>query len=213
MILFCFILSFMMLQSATFQEPDNEQFVIEQFTTADGLGESMITDVVRDSVGYLWISHQSGVTRYNGYSFKNYKPGVNSDIKGRNMRRLHIDRHQTLWAISDAGYINKYDRELQDFQPQQMAPDSLRDHDWYSFIELSPDTVLLQFIDQPRYEQLKFLYFNPTTQEYGHLHLPVLETDRRYLEDQSEIDDTELLFYNTSNDGTEWLGVTAAVLK
>lgn len=203
----------LMFQSVSYQEPDEEHFVIEHFTTADGLGESMVTDVVRDSTGYLWISHQSGVTQYDGYTFKNFAPGENSGIKGQNIRKLHIDRNQTLWAISDAGYINKYNRDLQDFIPQPMAPDSFRDHDWYSFIELSPDTVLLQFVDQPTYESLKFLYFNPSTQEYGHLQLPLKKEDQEYIENQIEPDDITLYFFDKSDDGTEWLGVTNAVFR
>ncbi|WP_340103317.1 ligand-binding sensor domain-containing protein [Rhodohalobacter sp. 8-1] len=205
--------SFLMLQSASYQEPDVEQYVIEQFSTADGLGESLVTDVVRDSTGYLWIAHQSGVTRYDGYTFKNYAHGDYSNIKGRNIRRLHVDKNQTLWAISDVGYINKYDQDLQDFVPQPMAPESLRDHDWYSFIEHSPDTVLLQFVDQPTYESLKLLYFNPSIQEYGHMHLPITEEDQRYLDNQIKPEDSVLYFYDTTDDGTEWLGITDAVLR
>lgn len=213
MLLGYLLFSFLMLQSVSYQEPDVEQYVIEQFSTADGLGESLITDVVRDSTGYLWIGHQSGVTRYDGYTFKNYTHGEDSNIKGRNIRRLHVDKNQTLWAISDVGYINKYDQELQDFVPQPMAPDSLRDHDWYSFIEHSPDTVLLQFVDQPTYESLKLLYFNPSTQEYGHMHLPITEEDQRYLDNQIKPEDSVLYFYDTSDDGTEWLGITDAVFR
>lgn len=202
-----------MFQSVLFQEPDKAHFVTEHFTTADGLGESLVTDMVRDSIGYLWISHHSGVTRYDGYTFKNYTPGTNSEIKGRYIKNLHIDRNQNLWALSEEGYINKYEFEKQGFTQQSWCPDSLRDEEWFSFIEFAPDTVLLQFINQDQFESLTFLYFKPSEQKFGHHHLKISEKDRHYLDQRIGSDQIDLLFHKTSEDGTEWLGITHILLK
>jgi len=72
MVTLYFLIGLLLAQSIEYNVPEKEQLVTEHFTTADGLGESMITDIVRDTSGYLWISHQSGVTRFDGYTFKNY---------------------------------------------------------------------------------------------------------------------------------------------
>ena len=213
MVTLYFLIGLLLAQSIEYNVPDKEQFVTEHFTTADGLGESMITDIVRDTSGYLWISHQSGVTRFDGYTFKNYSSDTGSKLEGRSIRKLHIDRDETLWAISEIGQINKYNPELQDFSPQPMAPDSLRDHDWYEFAEFSPDTVLLQFIDKQSYDSLTFLYYSPSTQEYGHLSFPITEKDQRYIENRVEPDEVVLYFFETSDDGTQWLGINNAVFN
>lgn len=46
---------------------------IQHFTENDGLPQSTVTCVMQDSKGYIWISSWNGLSRYNGYSFVNYK--------------------------------------------------------------------------------------------------------------------------------------------
>lgn len=44
----------------------------DQFTIDDGLPQSFIESIFQDSKGYLWISTQDGISRYNGYEFENF---------------------------------------------------------------------------------------------------------------------------------------------
>lgn len=46
---------------------------IKHFTENDGLPQSLITCVTQDSKGYIWISSWDGLSRYDGYTFENYK--------------------------------------------------------------------------------------------------------------------------------------------
>ena len=46
---------------------------IRHFTESDGLPQSLITCVMQDSKGYIWISSWNGLSRYDGYSFSNFK--------------------------------------------------------------------------------------------------------------------------------------------
>ena len=46
---------------------------IKHFTESDGLPQSLITCVIQDSKGYIWISSWNGLSRYDGYSFSNFK--------------------------------------------------------------------------------------------------------------------------------------------
>lgn len=46
---------------------------IKHFTESDGLPQSLITCVTQDSKGYIWISSWNGLSRYDGYSFSNFK--------------------------------------------------------------------------------------------------------------------------------------------
>lgn len=43
-----------------------------QFSTDDGLPGSEVYDIRQDHDGYIWISTDHGVSRYNGYEFENY---------------------------------------------------------------------------------------------------------------------------------------------
>ena len=46
---------------------------VRHFTESDGLPQSLITCVIQDSKGYIWISSWNGLSRYDGYSFSNFK--------------------------------------------------------------------------------------------------------------------------------------------
>ena len=42
------------------------------FTVEDGLPSSQVYDIIQDDYGYIWFSTDKGLSRYDGYSFKNY---------------------------------------------------------------------------------------------------------------------------------------------
>ncbi len=46
---------------------------IQRFTESDGLPQSTITCVTQDKKGYIWISSWNGLSRYDGYTFLNFK--------------------------------------------------------------------------------------------------------------------------------------------
>lgn len=46
---------------------------IQHFSESDGLPQSTVTCVMQDSRGYIWISSWNGLSRYDGYSFQNFK--------------------------------------------------------------------------------------------------------------------------------------------
>ena len=51
-----------------------ERLPARVYTTADGLAHNSIHRIVRDSRGFLWFCTGEGLSRFDGYSFKNYGP-------------------------------------------------------------------------------------------------------------------------------------------
>src|SRR5215510_6553386 len=49
-----------------------EQLPIKTYTTDDGLIRNTVREILHDSHGYLWLVTPSGLSRFDGYSFKNY---------------------------------------------------------------------------------------------------------------------------------------------
>lgn len=47
--------------------------LITRFSESDGLPQSMVTCVIQDTKGYIWISSWNGLSRYDGYRFNHYK--------------------------------------------------------------------------------------------------------------------------------------------
>jgi ligand-binding sensor domain-containing protein/two-component sensor histidine kinase len=47
-------------------------FQFKQLDTEDGLPSSEVYEVYQDVEGYIWVSSDAGVSRYNGYEFQNF---------------------------------------------------------------------------------------------------------------------------------------------
>lgn len=46
--------------------------VYKEYEYKTGLPSNMVYQIYQDSKGYLWISHEKGLSRYNGVSYRNY---------------------------------------------------------------------------------------------------------------------------------------------
>ena len=73
------------------------------FKTLDvkgGLADNYVRDITRDSYGFMWFSTINGLSRYDGYIYKNYmldKVGVyNNDVS-----RVMETADGMLWLVSD----------------------------------------------------------------------------------------------------------------
>lgn len=45
----------------------------ELFSIKDGLTQGVVMDILQDKKGYIWFSTWNGLSRFDGYNFKNYK--------------------------------------------------------------------------------------------------------------------------------------------
>src|ERR1039457_3716607 len=54
--------------------PQRDKPVFEHFSIYQGLSESIVSGVIQDKMGYLWISSWGGILRYDGYSFTPFNP-------------------------------------------------------------------------------------------------------------------------------------------
>ncbi len=50
------------------------QFRFNHFTSEDGLSQNTVYGVTQDKYGFMWFSTKNGVTKYDGFSVKNFKP-------------------------------------------------------------------------------------------------------------------------------------------
>src|SRR5689334_22803432 len=52
-----------------------ERLPIKPYTTEDGLLRNLVRQILPDSKGYLWLVTPSGLSRFDGYEFKNFAEG------------------------------------------------------------------------------------------------------------------------------------------
>lgn len=90
-----------------------QQFNIETYTTKNGLVNNNVRNLVVDSLGYLWIATWDGISRYDGYSFKNYyhHPNDSLSLSYFSIYNLMVDGGNNLWLITDQRNVAIYDRD------------------------------------------------------------------------------------------------------
>ncbi len=77
----------------------------ERFTEKDGLPSSHISEIFKDSQGYLWIATTDGIAQYHDNMFTPYRNL--QGLSDNNVLSLTEDHEGTLWAGSRTGGLNK----------------------------------------------------------------------------------------------------------
>ena len=65
-------------------------------TTADGLPSNNLSDLLIDSENRLWVSSDSGISVFDGSSWKRY--GMSDGLPSGEVTELSIDNHGTVWV-------------------------------------------------------------------------------------------------------------------
>ncbi len=91
----------------------------------DGLSQSGVPSILQDSKGFMWFGTQDGLNRYDGYTFKTYRPeaGNPNSLSGNYILSLLEDRRGVLWIGTLGAGLNKFDREKEEFTHFRFRPD------------------------------------------------------------------------------------------
>lgn len=115
-----------------------ENFVLRNYTAAQGLPQSQINGMMEDDNGYLWLAtYGGGVARFDGKNFKVYTTldGLLSNI----IYDLKIDSEQNIWAVHPKG-VSRFDgTSFKTFRP----PTDSANRNMVSRALIFEDTVLL----------------------------------------------------------------------
>lgn len=84
------------------------QYHFEKLTTYHGLSNNHITCFLKDSTGFLWIGTKNGLNRYDGASFKTFKPSSQNSISNEVINDIAQDKTGKLWIATMDG-LNIYD--------------------------------------------------------------------------------------------------------
>lgn len=89
----------------------------EVISTAQGLSQGLINDMIQDREGFIWIATKGGLNRYDGYSFKIFTndPQDALSISSNSISTLLEDRMGRLWIGTYDGGVNVYDKKTGHF--------------------------------------------------------------------------------------------------
>jgi two-component system sensor histidine kinase ChiS len=95
----------------------------ERIGTEDGLSSSIVTCIQQDSLGYIWFGTQDGLNRYDGYSFTVYRHDPDDPGSPRDdfIESIYLDRSGVLWVGTQDGWLERYDRETDQFTHHQVS--------------------------------------------------------------------------------------------
>src|SRR5690606_34767447 len=93
-----------------------KNLTFEHFNIASGLSNNDITDIVQDSLGYIWIATVDGLNRYNGNTFTTFNRENDSEnsLAHNFVHQLLIDNSGKVLIINEGG-LNIYDPKTASF--------------------------------------------------------------------------------------------------
>jgi len=140
---------------------DDIAIAIKTYNTADGLSDNAVTAITQDSNCFLWIGTQSGLNRFDGYSFIRYSPGNQTSrvSDGEIIHDLHF-QNNTLWICTDKRLMTYHSAE--DIFIEQHFPGSYLENPATVFTRIFPgqdslfwlmnDSILLRIVHEPDLE-------------------------------------------------------------
>ena len=91
---------------------------LKTYTVREGLSNNQIRAITADSAGFLWIATWDGISRFDGYEFKNYYhiPGDTTSLPYYDIYDICVDGAGNLWASTIIGHILLYNKVTDKFE-------------------------------------------------------------------------------------------------
>lgn len=105
-LLFCFAITSANANGYTFID----------YSTSEGLVHKSVYCIYRDKDGFLWIGTSSGLSRFDGYQFRNYvhEKAKPLSINGSSIHAIVEGTDTKIWLSTDAG-LEYFDKKTESF--------------------------------------------------------------------------------------------------
>ncbi len=96
----------------------SQTFSKKTFTTDNGLSHNFVQHIAQDKTGFLWISTWDGISRFDGYEFKNYyhKPNDSTTVPFFVVDKAVVDRSNNVWVMCMERSVVVYNRNKDCFE-------------------------------------------------------------------------------------------------
>ncbi|MFC3031146.1 EAL domain-containing protein [Pseudoalteromonas fenneropenaei] len=87
----------------------------------EGLSQSYVRDLVIDEDGYLWLSTEGGLNRYDGYQVLKVD-GPDGELAEANIDRIYLDSQGKIWITSTIAGLFSFDPKTDQYRQYMTAP-------------------------------------------------------------------------------------------
>ncbi|SDL62920.1 Signal transduction histidine kinase [Catalinimonas alkaloidigena] len=101
------------------------QYKFHRLNEANGLTNNIVTDIVQDSLGQIWVGTEEGLFRYQGTKFQPFlKDREDTNTLPNNyVWKLFVDEQNNIWTMTDNG-VGMYSYQtdcIRRFMPEQLV--------------------------------------------------------------------------------------------
>ena len=120
--LYLLFISLLIFYGNTKAQDSKLQF--ERISLEQGLSQSIINTIMKDSKGFMWFGTESGLNKYDGYEFVIYKnnPFDSTSISNNLIQSTFEDHEGMIWIGTGGGGLNKFNRETENFTHYRHDP-------------------------------------------------------------------------------------------
>ncbi|WP_411031856.1 two-component regulator propeller domain-containing protein [Spongiimicrobium sp. 3-5] len=141
---------------------------LEHYNERNGLSHNSVRHIIQDSKGFLWLGTFSGLNRFDGYEFKNYRStfAVPNELQNDDITALEYDSGtEKLWIGTRNGLsvFNIKSHRFHTYLPEKANPNSLPESeirsvhlDTFNRVWVGTKTMglYLLHIDEDRFEKV-----------------------------------------------------------
>ena len=96
----------------------------EHYSLDNGLPQNTVMDILQDKKGFMWFSTWNGISKFDGYTFTNYRTNPSDPyyIKNNRIDKIYEDKYGYIWLYS-------YDKNAHRFDPRTETFSGLKSFD------------------------------------------------------------------------------------
>ncbi len=101
------------------------EITFEHLSLEEGLSDSIVTCILQDRKGFLWVGTENGLNKYDGYEFIRYRhdPQNPQSLSANEVTVIYEDQLGELWLGTEDG-LQTYNREKDQFVHYPSDPDN-----------------------------------------------------------------------------------------
>ena len=113
------IIAGMLVMGSTHASSNNpsDSFSFKHLNIENGLSSNIITKIIEDSYGFIWIATQNGLNRFDGSNIVTffYEPSDSGSIPNNDISSLAVDHAGNLWIGTKSG-LCRFNYETEKFE-------------------------------------------------------------------------------------------------